>query len=261
MISEINKSISAILYERVASPFYGALIISWGFWNWKVLYVTLFISEKSLEKNKIEWIIENCSNFNNLIIYPLLSTLAILTVLPFITNGAYWLHLKFTKWRRDKKNSIDMKTLLTTEQSIQIRQELVNAEEKFDVLIGRKNQEIKELKLQIEDLKKPPSETEEAKESKNKLSTPKDSDTFLREPTSSGIARKIKGNPELERSLDTIIKYIQNGWAQLADDDNLSPTSLAFFEVNHLIKNEGEGMYSMTDLGKDVVRVVLDDLF
>lgn len=255
MINEINKSVSASLYERVASPFYGAAIISWSFWNWKIIYVTLFISEDRLDKNKIEWIAENCSSFSSLAIYPLISTFIILTILPFIANGAYWLHLKFIKWRKDQKNNIDMKTLLTTEQSIQIRQDLVKNEEKFDSLINRRNQEIKELNLQIEALKNLAEEPNvEHNQSQN-------SDTFLGSPTTSGIAEKIKGNPVLEETLGTIIKYIQSGWGQLAEDDNVSPTSLSFFEVNHLIKNEGDGMYSMTDFGKDVVKIVLNDHF
>ena len=148
-----------------------------------------------------------------------------------------------------------MKTLLTTEQSIQIRQDLVKNEEKFDSLINRRNQEIKELNLQIEALKNLAEEPNvEHNQSQN-------SDTFLGSPTTSGIAEKIKGNPVLEETLGTIIKYIQSGWGQLAEDDNVSPTSLSFFEVNHLIKNEGDGMYSMTDFGKDVVKIVLNDHF
>ncbi len=263
MIGEIKKSVSAALYERLVSPFYGALLISWSLWNWKILYVTFFVSEERLDKNKIDWIVKNCSELNALVIYPLASTLIILTLLPFITNAAYWLHLKFIKWCRDQKNSIEMKTLLTTEQSIQIREELINTEQKFDSLLIRKNQEIKELNLQIESLKNAASQQrpEPKPETEGASFSSDETDTFLGSQTTSGIARKIKGNPELQRALDTIIKYIQNGWGQLPEDDNISPTSLAFFEVNHLIENEGNGMFSMTDLGKSVVKIVLDNEF
>lgn len=55
-MNEFLKSIRAVLYDRVASPFYGTLIISWLLWNWKIPYVTFFVSESLLKMTKIEYI-------------------------------------------------------------------------------------------------------------------------------------------------------------------------------------------------------------
>lgn len=103
MLEETKKSINTILNERVSSPFYGTLIISWLLWNWKIIYLTIFISEKTLKKNKIDYIVSNYNDCYHLILYPLLSTIIILTILPFITNGAYWIDLNFEKWRVEKR--------------------------------------------------------------------------------------------------------------------------------------------------------------
>ena len=57
MISDFRKSINSILYERVSSPLFGTFVISWLIWNWKITYLTLFVSESNLDKNKLEYIL------------------------------------------------------------------------------------------------------------------------------------------------------------------------------------------------------------
>ena len=121
MIDELKKSVNSTLYERVSSPFYGALIISWLVWNWKIVYLTFFISEKKIEVNKIDFIASNFLDIHLLLTYPLLSTAFVLTIAPFLTNGAYWLHLKFNKWRTDKKHEVEKSQLLSLEKSIRLR--------------------------------------------------------------------------------------------------------------------------------------------
>ena len=110
MIDELKKSLSAILYERTTSPFYGTLLISWLIWNWKIVYLTLFISENKINTDKINYITNNFNDIHCLLIYPLISTVVLLTVIPYISNGAYWLSLKFNKWKKDQKNVVEMAT-------------------------------------------------------------------------------------------------------------------------------------------------------
>lgn len=152
MLSEFRKSISAVLYERMTSPLYGTLIISWLIWNWKIVYLTLFISESSIDSTKIDYIIENYCNIHALVTLPLISSALLITVVPFISNGAYWLSLKFDKWRSDKKNEIERSKLLTLEQSIQIRNEMSEQEEKFKKSLDGNENEIKILKGQVVEL-------------------------------------------------------------------------------------------------------------
>lgn len=102
-MSDLVKSIKSIFEERISSPFYGTLIISWLLWNWKIPYVTFFVDTSKLSDNKIEYILKNCNNVNELVTFPILSTIVILTVLPFVTNCAYWITLLFDSWRKRKK--------------------------------------------------------------------------------------------------------------------------------------------------------------
>ncbi len=150
MIDDIKKSITSIFSERVSSPFYGTLAMSWLIWNWKIIYLTFIIDQNKIEGNKIDYIVTNYGSLNNLISLPLISTLILLTLIPFITNGAYWLDIKFTNWRVNAKNEIEGKQLLTVEQSIQLRMDIRELELNFDKLLEKKNEEIKFLKEELE---------------------------------------------------------------------------------------------------------------
>lgn len=252
MFSEMNKSISAALYERVTSPFYGALLITWFIWNWKIPYLTFFVNEEKLKTNKLDYIVENFYDINNLIIYPLISTVLVLTILPFITNGAFWLHIKFSKWRIDQKNTLEMKTLLTLEQSIRLREEVLKSEEKFENLLERKNQEIKELNFKISEMSNfaTLNKTDPQLSDKTKILT-------VDSPSVKSIAQKIINSEELSSSFKEVVRYIQGGYAGLLKSENVTPNAVAYFEANNLIDNQGKGMYTLTDRGRDVLKYTL----
>ena len=117
MTEDIKKSINSVIYERARSPLFGTFALSWLFWNWRIFYITIFVSEKAIP-NKLDFIHKYLYNFPRLFLYPLISTIVILTLLQFVNNGAYWLNLWFKQWRVDKRNIIERKQLLTIEQSI-----------------------------------------------------------------------------------------------------------------------------------------------
>lgn len=202
MIDDLKKSFDQIIYERTTSPFYGSFIISWCLWNWKIIYLTFFVSQ-----DKIDYIVTNFSAFKNIFIFPLLSSIFIITLVPFITNGAYWLSLKFNKWRVDQKNLVDGKQLLSIEQSIELREQISKQEERFAKLVEDKNLEIKQLNLQIQEYqKKEPTVTlEKLLETDNSI-TPSDELSLF--------ADRVKSNPEELKQYENIIFYIQKGYSQ-----------------------------------------------
>lgn len=112
-MDEIKKSINLIFAERVSSPFYGTLVVSWLIWNWKIIYLTIFVDQDKITGNKIDFILNNYNNVWHFVFFPLISTFILLTLVPFITNAAYWSDLKFKTWRVNQKNTIEGKRLLT----------------------------------------------------------------------------------------------------------------------------------------------------
>lgn len=250
-MTDIRKSINSILNERLSSPFYGTLILSWLVWNWKIIYLTFFVSESKIEGNKIDFILSNYSELNHLVYFPILSTAVLLTLIPFISNGAYWLNLKFNMWKSDKKNEIEKKQLLTLEQSIQLRELIADQEKRFENILSDKNLEIQQLKSQIEGFSKQTDVTT--------LATKSESEGSL--TRIQNLASKIVENEKLTKAFETINYYIQGGYTGLIDSEGMTTEILSFFESNDIVENKGKGMYGLTETGKKVNRALTNSKF
>lgn len=242
-MDEIRKSINSILYERATSPFFGTLTLSWLVWNWRILYLTFFISESQLKVNKIDFITENYSNIHQLLTFPLISTIVLITVVPFISNGAYWLALRFRKWRIDQRNEIEMKQLLTIEQSIELREEIRNQQNRFEELLKDKNLEIEQLTKALESANNQPS-TPPTKSKPTPKSKPK--------PTEDNKA-KIQEFFESQYNVEQfkkVVWVIQNSYKMYAVSNSADPSFVSYLEANDLIEQNSSGKYKFTDEGK-----------
>lgn len=153
MIDEFKRSVNKILNERLTSPFWGAFICSWLVFNWKIVYLTIFIDQDKIEGTKIDYIITNYCDYKNLIWFPLSSAILLIVVFPFITTGAYWINIKFNKWKNDLKNKVDGASLLTLEKSVQIREEIKNIHKKYEEVTKESEEEIKILNAELNALK------------------------------------------------------------------------------------------------------------
>lgn len=245
MFDDIKKSLSSIIYERTTSPFYGTIIVSWALWNWRIIYLTFFISEKTLKVDKITYIFENCSNINVLIIYPICSTILLLTIIPFVSNGAFWLNLKFENWKKVQKNQIERKQLLTLEQSLELREQLIYQESRFEKLLLDKNNEIKQLKEIIEkQLETKETKTNPAKSDPNK-------EVIL------NVYNKIKNNSTFLSSFDKLINLIQ-GDNYIVGRSDVSSKLITLLEVNNLIIPKGNGVYTLTESGKELTKLLIE---
>lgn len=253
MISELRKSINSILFERVTSPFYGTLIASWAIWNWEIVYLTFFISEGKLNENKIDYIIHNYNNCHHLVTFPLLSTLILLTLMPFISNGAFWLQLKFNKWKIDKKNEIENKQLLTLEQSIAIRKELREKEKEFEDLLGQKEKSIESLKSEIIEL-------ENRLKSELKIIAQPNNNTPNTINTS-GI-EQLKQNSKALAVFESIVKSIKD---TKDFPSNINEKLKEYFIVNEFIKEvetvTGGVYYELTNKGKEAYKNYFNEKF
>lgn len=249
MITELRKSINSILYQRVSSPLFGTLVLSWAIWNWKIIYLTLFVDAKEIEQNKIEYISTELNDSNFLIWYPLISTIVLLTLVPFVSNGAYWLNLKFDKWKKDQKNSIEKKQLLTLEQSIQLREEVVESEKKFNNLMQSKNDEIEQLKALLAEYQNPKNDG-----AAGFIKIGSNEDKEEREVIE--IFNRVKDNTELKNAVESINYYIQGGYSGLAE--KVSTSTLSFFESNDLIESKKSGFYTWTSKGKKLNKLMFN---
>lgn len=245
MIDELKKSLSAILYERTTSPFYGTLLISWLLWNWKIVYLTLFISENKINTDKINYITNNFNDIYCLLIYPLISTVVLLTVIPFISNGAYWLSLKFNKWKKDQKNVVEMKQLLTLEQSMELREQISEQEKRFEGLLENKNHEIDQLKAIVENFQSP------SRMINNNIDQSKIEQIDL-----NPLLEKLNDYPIYRVGYNKIMENIQGGFS-LNKSNGVDSELVAILESYNIIENKGSGKYTVTETGKIFHRLMI----
>lgn len=153
MINEFKKSVNSILTERITSPFWGAFISGWIAWNWQLIYITLFVSENKLALNKFEYILSKYPiNIYNTLLIPFLISFGVLGIIPIISNGAFWLSLKYKVWKINKKREIEKPVLLTFKESVELKEEIQSQEEKFYKLNIEKDKRIVDLNEQVNKL-------------------------------------------------------------------------------------------------------------
>lgn len=255
MLTEFRKSTNAILFERVTSPFFGTLITSWLVWNWKIVYFTLFVSQSKIKGTKIEYIEAHFYDLHNLITFPLLSVLVLITVVPFISNGAFWFSLKFKKWRVDQKNEIEKKQLITVEQSISIRTELRDKEIEFEKVLTKKNDEVDLLKSQINVMEERLKIMGQSRQNSNRKVSSSGSYSY-----SDYI--DFKDNKKAFEPFEEIARMI-NETSQLPDD--ISKLILEYYLLNDIIEHkmdvDGYSYYELTFKGKNFYKELYNEKF
>jgi hypothetical protein len=238
-------------------------VITWLIWNWKIWYLTIFIDKDELNVTKLDFIVCNYSDPLFLIWLPLASTLIILTVVQFISNGAYWLDLRFKTWRINQKNSVEGKQLLTLEKSIKIRTEIREQEETFDKMLEKKNDEIQllssqltELKKQLSQLQQPIEKNEEKEEERPKKRTVNEkSKDNVGSSYSSDDYHRLRKNADLFDKFESVAKNLRDN-NQFPKD---TPENVKeYFTANELIKNDydamGNPIFVLTLRGRELYR-------
>ncbi|RYH73378.1 hypothetical protein EVU94_09275 [Flavobacteriaceae bacterium 144Ye] len=111
-MEETTNSIKDAIKERFSNPFLGKFLLAWIIWNWKISYMTLFVSEDKLSTNKMEFVsdylrADNFLDFINIYIIPLFITALLIWVIPFLSNIAFNVSEDYRKKRALKTKEID----------------------------------------------------------------------------------------------------------------------------------------------------------
>jgi len=246
MLSDLRKSISSILHERVTSPLYGTFIISWLIWNWKIVYLTIFISKNSITGTKIDYIVNNYSQISNLLVYPLISTLILITLVPFVSNKAYSLSMYFRDKRIKKKNSYDEKQLLTIKQSTALRLETRNLEVELQGVIEKKDFEIEQLENQLKEAQIKPI-----------ITSTKDAEKYDLDNISKEYL-EIKKNNRIFSSLGHLIRKINEfgNFPNGTDKDIIE-----YYLVNNIVDKDPSGGYFLNNKGLQFYKKYVNETF
>lgn len=151
MFEEVKKSIYAVLYERLTSPLAGTFVFTWLIWNWKIWYVTFFIKQSS-GLNKILYISEQLSDYYVSVIFPVISTLGLLLLYPFLSVAAFFISSKFEKWKYDLKQGIQKNKLVDERTHIAVLESLDQQAGKFSEMMAKKEKDVHDLEMEIKGL-------------------------------------------------------------------------------------------------------------
>jgi len=245
MLDEIKKSISATLYERTTSPLFGTFFFTWVIWNWKIIMVLFFTTSIELKTTKFEYINDNLLNILNGLIYPIISTIVILTLYAWLSEQAYRLWLFFDKRKSDYKNEIEKHKLLSVEQSMKLRIEIANKEESFENIIKDKEQLISALKSEIKELAT-------RLKTLNDLNAEKNS---ILENSNDGINERDQffENAEAASYFEHIANYVQHNW--IFESKQIPDRITSYYIAHDLIsKGNHAGTYDFTEKGKIYLR-------
>ena len=152
--TEVFESVYLGIKDRLVSPLYGTLIISWCIWNWRIFYVSFFVSEDKLPNNRLT-VIEQyfCNNLWHLIIGPLLTAAIILLVIPFLSNQVFRLSLWYDRKKDFIRNKHNKKRLYTWEEFNKYFQNSEEFEDKYNSLRIEYNKYKDEAEKEIDDQK------------------------------------------------------------------------------------------------------------
>lgn len=151
MDKDVVNSFSDILKERVSSPVYGTFLFSFLFWNWKLIYLSFWVSEETIGISKLDYLTQQMIqngftelsfiplfmhpffSWFNIVVIPIIITYFMLRYFPHIQNWAYRENLDFKKERRKNLNqhNLDIEMHhLEIRENIARKEVLVQKEEK-----------------------------------------------------------------------------------------------------------------------------------
>jgi hypothetical protein len=149
MIKEITNSFKAALYQRVSSPLYGTFIFSWLLYNWFVVLPLIFgskVFDERINDFKSGMATSSDGFLYSTVLIPMIITAIILFLQPILQRFLFI----YTEWNKSeglkKRDQFSSETLLTLEQSNELRSSVQKIHQFHQEVSKNKDVEIVEYK-------------------------------------------------------------------------------------------------------------------
>lgn len=176
--------------DRFKSPIFGRFLLSWCIYNWKIVYLTVFIGQDKIGCTKLDYIEQVLSQYNwtygNLIVYPVLTTLGLILVEQSLIIGYNYIISRREIWWQKIRAGLSLITIYSTEEYNKIY-------EKYDTL-----------KKQVENLKAENSNFLSAIEAYNKEKNDLSNNIILLNEEKADLKNK---NNELSNQISILKEY------------------------------------------------------
>ena len=147
MLDLLQRSITRTANDKIRSPLYGAFILSWMAWNWRIFYVTFFLDMHDLGMRKLPYIERLLGNTIYSIWAPLLSTFLIICVLPVFRIGAIWVEQGYKRYRNDIMQKFDNEQWMPPHIVTSLRKEIRTIRSEYEETLVKRNEELSSLQI------------------------------------------------------------------------------------------------------------------
>ena len=263
MLSNWSKSISTILYERLTSPWWGTLVIAWSVVNWRIIYLTVFVSSNEIEGNKIDYIITNYSDPWHIYGWPIIITIGLVGAFPFLEYYLYWLHLWFKERKYKKQIDVEKKQVLDVGKAAKLRQDMADITSNFNRIIDDKDREIKIRDTQISELQNELSRYESERERRESDEIMNryfgdENPSFSEQEQYYQEFEQLKKTPKIWTSLKAVLSAIVNNFSM---PSGVSADIRHYHLVNDIVIESKPGKFELTTKGKYFYKKLLEGEF
>lgn len=243
--NELSRSVRAALFNRLKSPFYGTFIISWMIWNWRIIFL-IFASDKSIGLRERICLIQGYSGWLFTLFGPLFSSVIVFVCGTLLTMGFRYLQINFSNWRKNKIEKLEM---LSVEDTIKAKSELVEYENRINTtsvdlkrqiegleqIIKDKDEQIERLNQDIDGVVARNNELLNSQVKLVKTNSQKSYEELLDKPI---ISNNLKGLYETVES--KVLKSKEGGlfvWALVTDEHNNNNDGSYRYIIAHATNN------------------------
>lgn len=150
------KNIVTPISERVKSPFYSTLLISWLMFNWRIIVGLFFYNEYINKIDKITYIGQLLGNCWTTIVFPLLSTILYLFVLPRLDEFIFGFTEKSRQRKLEKKINITKAGIVNGERHINLYNKFMKLKDELSAVekdLIREKEQIDKIKAERDNFK------------------------------------------------------------------------------------------------------------
>lgn len=163
-MEEFGTSLKAALYERSKSPFYGAFIISWCIWNWRLLYYLITCDSNLSFDRRICYISSNYVDIYHNLWHPLWSAAVVFVGGNVLTIIFRIIQIQLANFRKENVEKLEM---LSKDEVAEAKKGLIDYENRISTSSVDLKRRSEGLEEQIKERNERVTELETAVRSRN----------------------------------------------------------------------------------------------
>lgn len=251
-MEETTNSIKDAIKERLTNPFLGKLLLAWVIWNWKIPYISFFVSEENIippegieSTNKLEFVSNYLTpdsfwDFCNIYLVPFLITAILIWIVPWVSDIVFNVSEKYRLKKALKAKETDSIISNKREEIIQRLNDEIESTQKMRRKTNNEN-------IELISLLKYFSEDYLNKEDPEYLNN--EQALYLK------FKDEIENNQYRHRIVRLLSDYVVSSKSTYFDE--LNSDNIKILVTNDIIYKSGNGIFELTNFGNSLVKNIL----